>query len=110
MNKPMNHMALVMRMIRSLLSGCAKTPVTGGGQVIPRPDDSILEAYDRSLTGSFNALGLKLLHHLFDDEDNVLLSPNSISTALSVPYDGANGTTKKAMEECLASKALTSCE
>ena len=58
-----------------------------------KPDDSFKNAYD-----NFSA---ELLKKCFDGKTNTLISPLSVSTALTMTANGANGQTKDEMEKVL---------
>lgn len=56
-----------------------------------------------------NNFGLKLLNTVFetDEAPNVMISPASVSIALGMAYNGAEGTTRDAFEEVLNYQGLT---
>jgi len=56
-----------------------------------------------------NEFGLELLKAVFDaeDEPNVMISPTSVSIALSMAYNGAEESTRDAFEEVLNYEGLT---
>lgn len=56
-----------------------------------------------------NDFGLKLLHTVFEAEEapNVMISPASVSIALGMAYNGAEGTTRDAFEQVLNYQGLT---
>lgn len=56
-----------------------------------------------------NDFGLKLLNTVFetDEAPNVMISPASVSIALGMAYNGAEGTTRDAFEEVLNYQGLT---
>jgi serine protease inhibitor len=62
------------------------------------------------LDGGTNAFGLKLFQTLAKDsaDKNLLISPLSISLALTMTYNGADGTTKSAMASALGFGGQTS--
>ena len=60
-----------------------------------KPDDAFKSAY-----GNFS---VELLKKCFDGKSNTLISPLSVSTALTMTANGANGQTKDEMEKVLGS-------
>jgi len=57
-----------------------------------------------------NAFGFSMLKHIVSSEDqgkNIFISPTSISLALAMTYNGAEGNTKKEMEETLMKAGLS---
>ena len=56
-----------------------------------------------------NEFGLELLKTVFDTEEkaNVMISPASVSIALGMAYNGAEGSTMDAFEEVLNYEGLT---
>lgn len=61
-----------------------------------------------SLAMAHNSFGFDVLQQLRkeDKDKNIFISPSSISLALSMTYNGADGTTKEAMEKVLKFKGL----
>ncbi len=59
-----------------------------------------------------NKFGLELFQRVvdYDDKDNIMVSPLSISLALAMTYNGADGETKTAMEKTLKLHGLTTQE
>jgi serpin B len=59
-----------------------------------------------------NAFGLDFFQkvNLESEEENLMVSPLSVSLALAMTYNGANGQTKKAMEETLKLSGLSTDE
>ena len=58
-----------------------------------KPDDAFKNAYDN--------FSVELLKKCFDGKSNTLISPLSVSTALTMTANGANGQTKDEMEKVL---------
>jgi len=57
-----------------------------------------------------NEFGFELFRNVFEQEsenDNIMVSPLSVSLALAMTYNGANGETKTAMEKTLKMYGLT---
>jgi serpin B len=59
-----------------------------------------------------NSFGLKIFQKVREksDEENIMISPLSISVALTMAYNGAEGDTKKEMQETLELNGLTESE
>ena len=75
-------------------------------------DDGIsgeLTLAERHLIESDNKFGLNLFREIIKEEGdkNVFISPLSVSMALGMTYNGANGETQKAMQEVLELNGLT---
>ena len=68
-----------------------------------------LTASEKHLVESDNKFGLKLFREIIKEEkdSNVFISPLSVSMALGMTYNGANGETQKAMAEALGLSGLT---
>ncbi len=68
-----------------------------------------LTAAERHLIQSDNKFGLKLFREIVEEEkdSNVFISPLSVSMALGMTYNGANGETQEAMQEVLELSGLT---
>lgn len=82
-----------------LLTGCdglSKKAVT-----VPKPDDSILNAFQTSIVDQNNDFGFQVYQGLGSDAENRMISPVSIGMALDMTYNGANGDTKTAMADAL---------
>ena len=60
-----------------------------------KPDDAFKNAYDN--------FSVELLKKCFDGKSNTLISPLSVSSALTMTANGANGQTKDEMEKVLGS-------
>jgi serine protease inhibitor len=86
-------------MIFLLLTGCV-TPAFQTA-VMPKPDDSILEAFQPSISDLNNRFGFDLYHALEDGTQNTLISPASVAMALAMTYNGADAETKEAMASVL---------
>ncbi len=60
-----------------------------------------------------NQFGLELFQKVYNSEtehENIMVSPLSVSLALAMTYNGANGDTKTAMQETLKLHGLTTEE
>jgi len=71
--------------------------------------DQKAEATDASLVAANTRFAVKIFKELSreDTGTNVFISPLSISTALTMAYNGANGTTREAMAETLEVTGMT---
>lgn len=78
--------------------------------VSPNPKVSReLTPAERTLVQSDNKFGLKLFKEIIKEEKdkNVFISPLSVSMALGMTYNGANGETQEAMQKTLELDGLT---
>lgn len=68
-----------------------------------------LTAAERGLVESDNRFGLKLFQEIVQQEKdkNIFISPLSVSMALGMTYNGANGSTREAMQTALELPGLT---
>lgn len=69
-----------------------------------------LDEKSAQLVESTNEFGLDLFRHIYASEkkcDNTMVSPLSVSLALAMTYNGANGETQSAMEKTLRIYGLT---
>jgi serine protease inhibitor len=76
------------------------------------PDENKIITLDEKsaqLVGADNAFGIELFQTIRaeSDEENLMISPLSVSVALAMAYNGADGETKIEMEEVLKLKGLT---
>ncbi|MFD2703361.1 serpin family protein [Paenibacillus shunpengii] len=72
--------------------------------------DRLAAALDPVLIKSQNTLGIQLMEELRDQEaapKNVLISPYSIASALTLAYTGSNGVTEQEMAEVLGLTGLS---
>lgn len=67
---------------------------------------------EKELTTSDNGFGFKLFSEIVKEEKdkNVFISPLSVSMALGMTYNGANGSTKEAMQKTLGFDGLSTQE
>jgi len=71
---------------------------------ITLPKTITLDEKSTELIEAENEFGLELFQKIYAGEeaaDNIMVSPLSVSLALAMTYNGANGETQKAMEETL---------
>lgn len=78
------------------LAGCADE-ADSAGMDIPEPDRDILEGFDTNLANVSNEFGFQLYRNLVTSDDNIMISPTSIYTALAMTINGAGGETLEAM-------------
>ncbi len=85
------------------LMGCTENPVSSEP---PRE----LRAAEKHLVESDNRFGIKLFREINAQEENdknIFISPLSVSMALGMTYNGADESTKEAMEKTLELSGLT---
>lgn len=73
-----------------LLFSCAKADM--GKKVEDKSSDIKVDNF-------YNVFGFELLNRLYDKDENVVISPFSISTALAITYEGAGGETEKEIKK-----------
>ena len=76
----------------------------------PNPSEIELTQKGKALVEADNLFGIKLFNEVLEAEEpdkNVMISPLSVSLALAMTYNGADGDTKTAMEETLELAGLT---
>jgi serpin B len=71
-----------------------------------------LDEKSSTLLEADNTFGLKIFQKVREksDKENIMISPLSISVALTMAYNGAEGDTKKEMQETLELNGLTDSE
>ena len=77
---------------------------------IPPVPQLNLPAKALELIDANNAFGLELfkkLYNSYPDDENIFISPTSVSLALAMTYNGAREETKAAFEECLQVQGLS---
>lgn len=102
----MRTLRLVTPALFILLLGysCEKTKVE------PGPNEINLTQKGKMLVESDNLFGINLFKEVLKTEDpekNVMISPLSVSMALAMTYNGADGDTKEAMEKTLELSGFT---
>ncbi len=83
---------------------CEKTTVE------PGPKEIKLTLKGKQLVEADNLFGLKLFNEVLKSEEaekNIMISPLSVSIALAMTYNGADSTTKEAMEKTLELSGLS---
>lgn len=83
---------------------CSKSPTEPSKQEVRE-----LTSVEKTLVEADNSFGLKVFRAINNDEKdrNVFISPLSISMALGMTLNGANGTTKEAMQNALELAGLS---
>jgi serine protease inhibitor len=97
---------LLFLIIGITLLQCSKNPLsTNKDKEIPID----LASAEKRLVESDNKFGLKLFREIVKEEKdkNVFISPLSVSMALGMTYNGANGKTQEAMQKTLELNGLT---
>ena len=80
---------------KSLETTDLMTGIKAASHETVKPDDAFKSAYDN--------FSVELLKKCFDGKSNTLISPRSVSSALTMTANGANGQTKDEMEKVLGS-------
>lgn len=93
--------AVGLSMMTLLFTGCAGNPVRPGADAAELPEPAA--AVDPALTDGVNAMGIDMLKRLYTDMDgeNFMISPASITLALSMTMNGAQGETLAGMQDAL---------
>jgi len=83
---------------------CTTNPVSPG-----KKNTIQLTMAEKSLVKSDNKFGFKLFKEIIKEQEdkNVFISPLSVSMALGMTYNGANGNTQEAMQSTLELSGLT---
>ncbi len=86
----------VLSMIVTLLmgSGCEK-------ELVAKPDEEVLNGFDSAIVEKTNDFGFNLYKNLASSNENIMISPVSVSLALEMAYNGADGKTKEDMAKAL---------
>ena len=94
---------LALLMSASLLQ-CTKNPVSTQDEIVPESN-----WYAKGLVESDNKFGIKLFKEIVKEQGdtNIFISPLSVAMALGMTYNGADGSTKEAMQKTLEISGLT---
>jgi serine protease inhibitor len=95
--------------LSALLFSCSKNDDTKTDNDA-NPQQIVLTEKGKALIKADNTFGIKLFKNLNDlsaADSNIIISPLSISMALGMTYNGANGETKTAMKNTLELQGLT---
>ena len=78
------------------------------GCITPSPSPPPVQRPSANLTGAHNDFGFNLTHQLVQSDagKNIFISPTSISMALSMVYEGSNGSTRSEMAQVLGYDGL----
>lgn len=99
--KRLGLLTLVVFFSLTVLAGCAAGSFTGGQKVdLDKLSNEVIEGNTDFAFDIFRELNRE------DREENIFISPLSISTALTMTYEGARGTTREGMAEALNYKGI----
>lgn len=98
---------LLLAFVLTSISSCQKNDLTPDGNKIINLDEKSAQLIEAD-----NAFGLELFQKIREesDEENLMISPLSVSVALAMAYNGADGSTKSEMEKVLKLNGLTTEE
>ena len=95
--------SILLALVLLVLCSCNQDDIT-------LPKTITLDEKSAELIEAENEFGLELFQKIYAQEekyDNIMVSPLSVSLALAMTYNGANGETKTAMEKTLKVYGLT---
>lgn len=75
--------------------------IGGKKEALPKPDKNVLDSFDVTMVEKTNDFGFALYKNMAAGNDNMMISPVSMSLALEMAYNGAAGETKEAMAKAL---------
>lgn len=106
-NNPIQVKILIVLLTSLMLSGLNSCHKNSLGTVNKKTNN--MEEKSAQLIDADNAFGLELFKRIRDtgSEENLLISPFSVSVALAMAYNGANAETKSEMEEVMQLNGLT---
>jgi serine protease inhibitor len=95
---------MILIMLLMLIQCTKKSPTS-----VDQEDPLGTTGYAKGLVESDNKFGIKLFQEIVQEEGdtNIFISPLSVSMALGMTYNGADGATKEAMEKTLELSGLT---
>jgi serpin B len=100
-----------MRIINSIILSILILIYLGGCTKIPNEPTSVREltSIEKTIVNSDNSFGIKLFQEIVktQKDTNVFISPLSVSMALGMTLNGANGTTREAMINTLELSGLS---
>ena len=104
MNRPL--WSVVTLALAALVVRCGQDPISGPQEITGLPRQ--LDAGETALVQADNAFGLKLFReiHAQENGENVFIAPLSVGMALGMAYNGADGSTKEAMQRTLELQGL----
>lgn len=85
---------LAMTMILLIGSGC-------NNETVSKPDQEVLNVFDSAIVERTNDFGFNLYKNLANSDENIMISPVSVSLALEMAYNGAEGKTREDMAKAL---------
>ncbi|MCD4790519.1 MAG: serpin family protein [Bacteroidales bacterium] len=92
------------------MTNCKKNNIDEPSQEEPYQQKIFLNEKAKAIVNADNTFGIKLFKNLVEnsnEEENIIISPLSVSIALGMTYNGANGETKEAMENTLELQGLS---
>ena len=89
----------ILLVLALVITGCTSPAFQTAA--MPKPPDSVLEAFQTSIADRNNEFGFDLYARLIDGEENILISPASVAMALAMTYNGADAETQEAMARVL---------
>jgi len=100
-------LTLLLAFVMAVASSCQKSDVDQNENKYINLDEKSAQ-----LVEADNAFGLKIFKKIRDgsDDENIMISPLSISVALAMAYNGADTETKEEMKETLELNGLTTEE
>ena len=101
---------LALIFVAAALSNCKKSNIDEPSQEDPYQQKIFLNEKAKALVESDNIFGIKLFKTLNENanaDENIIISPLSVSIALGMTYNGANGETKEAMENTLELQGIS---
>ncbi len=105
---------MVSLLLSMTLTGCnavksakACSPVNGKKAVKSYENMVTLDEFDKTYTEGLNSFAFRLFSEL-KDEGNIFISPYSVTVALSMLYNGADGETRQEMAKLLGYDKLSS--
>ncbi len=107
-----NNLVIILALIfvAVALSNCEKSNTNEPSQEDPYQQKIFLNEKDKAVVDADNTFGIKLFKNLVEnsnEEENIIISPLSVSIALGMTYNGADGETKEAMENTLELQGLS---
>jgi len=99
MKNILNILGVIMLISTAFLVGCVEEANKKDNTDLPL--DYIILGGSNEFVNSSNEFAFKMYEQLVDSDENVFFSPYSISTALSMAYEGARGQTATEMQQVL---------
>ncbi|MCK5028013.1 MAG: serpin family protein [Bacteroidales bacterium] len=101
-----NIMSYLIILLVLIFASCEKDD--NGPEFPTEEKEIVLSAQSKDMVESDNQFGIEIFKRILNaDQGNLMISPLSISQALLMTYNGADGDTKKAFEETLFLNDLT---